>query len=220
VKDFIFENKSVNAALYFLESGHFLFRSKSGNTSTSKTLAMPDVAAAFTGKDFDSGPIPSGIKRFGTCPKGEWALLVVESRRVEISLDYSGEIKTAEVIIPDTALLGIGTEYAIFALGPDGRVYSPPFPNVNRSGGICFGSNKVLQAKMDNMEKMWRLFFESPFNNHLANNKSKKYPADVRDMLLEVQEQGISYPLSDLNLEESSIDQVLNSRLRGYLHAG
>ena len=56
---------NAEAELYFLPGGHYLFRRRSAAGVTSKFVTAPDVAAAFTGQEMDSGWLPPGVMRIG-----------------------------------------------------------------------------------------------------------------------------------------------------------
>ncbi len=219
-KDYILDNAHVAGALYFLEAGHYLLRAKQpGGVVTEKTITAPDVAAAFMGQDFDSGFLPAGILRMGTCPAGMWSAMALPAAKVAISLVGmpDGE-RVIEVKLPAMLLMGMGNKYLVYALSGDGNrksaVYSAPLPNVYRSGEVCFGGNVVPKARPENLPDVWKLFITSPFNEHLSDKKSRKHPGDVRKMLIEVAERGKVYPLNDLNLEFRNMEEMFERKLR------
>ena len=95
---------------------------------------------------------------------------------------------------------------------PHATLYHAPLPNVGSNGLICFGSNQPpTMAGEDGklagqiLEEAWRVFIQSPFNDHLKEGNSKAQPGDVRVKLMELARatdvygnQPSKYPLADL----------------------
>jgi hypothetical protein len=43
---------------------------------------------------------------------------------------------------------------------PKSKISAAPFPNLDNSGGICFGSNEMPECLLDTIEYVWRIIFE------------------------------------------------------------
>lgn len=157
------------------------------------------VAQALAGLDVDSGLLPGNVlfwqRRGGQERVGLWLppdlyLVQVERKKFEISL-------------PGLVLVGQGKSYSLFAVveagrpGPETDLYHPPCPNV--SGTVCRGSVRFPVAGAATIEQAARLFFESGFNAHLTNGKSRKYPDDILRMWRVLNRiKAEEYPLEDL----------------------
>ncbi|MCE1255783.1 MAG: prokaryotic E2 ligase family D protein, partial [Anaerolineae bacterium] len=175
---------------YFLKSGHYLLRFKDlkGNIK-SKSVIAPDVAAAFTSTEMDSGWLSTGIKRAGRNGAGEWFVYYRQPAKEQIILKFEKKSSTITLPIPATLLIGKGRDFYLFTMAGNefdinATTYRAPFPNVDiDSGKICFGSNPVPGANHSNAEKVWQLFFDAPFNGDLSQNKSVTHKEDVRVLL-------------------------------------
>jgi hypothetical protein len=117
--------------------------------------------------------------------------------------------------VPALALAGAGHTYYLWALkepfSPQARVFDPPLPNIHGGGLVCWGDNTPPNAHPRNAEKAWRLFFDSPFNSHLANGKTRRHKDDVRRLLVKLEGRA-RFPLRDLIADrgtlESNIDRL------------
>lgn len=179
----------VQAALFFLDAGHYLLRSYDGkNSTTAKFVTAADVSAAFSGQERDTGWIPAGLVRCGNCAAGPMFVYSAPAQKVDIVLN--GERLT--IPIPRTVLCGVGSVYYIWAVrsktfDPQARAYHAPFPNVysenTRPGRICWGQNTPGDALPERARKLWELFFALPFNSDLASGKSSNYRNNVCALL-------------------------------------
>lgn len=204
--DQMMDSPSVLGALYFLESGHYLLRYKRDENRpvVSKTLIAPDVAAAFTQKEADTGWIKPGIQRAGRNQSGDWYVYFHPHCYKTITLIQTKQ-ETAKITIPipATVLIGSGHAHFIFALAddvfdPSAKAYLAPFPNVDDNGSICFGDNPQQSAHHSNAGQVWDLFFEAPFNGHQTNGKSKIEKTDIRRMLIGLADFQEDYPIEDM----------------------
>jgi PRTRC genetic system protein B len=198
---------TYQAALYFLQdAGHYLFTSYEGKRKSSKFVTQADVAAAFAGQEQDTGWLTPGILRSGHNAGGDWYAYSAPAQKVQIELvDYPemGTSKTITLHIPRTLLLARQSGYALFAMRNerferDAPVYHAPFPNVHDAGKICWGTNAAPKVEAGKARQAWELFFNSPFNGHLANGKSTAYPKDVREQLAQLDGKKKNYPCADL----------------------
>jgi hypothetical protein len=205
------------ASLFFLASGHYLFRYLEDGREASKFVTSVDVAAAFSMKEIDSGWMPSGMVRCGSNANGPWFVYSVPGQKVKISLDNN---VTITVPAPRLVLVGSGSVYWLAAtttahFDADGFAYHAPFPNVYQDGKICWGTNTPPEAIPENVRKVWDLFWEAPFNADLAGKKSKAHSKDVRDQLRALAENKVhTYPKSDLismNIDiERFVEKAIN----------
>lgn len=213
----LFTNPHITGALYFTDQGHYIFKQKERNGQSSsvtcKTLREPEVCAAFTRKNTDSGWMQSGIVRIGISSLGPWYVYFSEPCCVRIHI-----LDQREFLIPLPALLMIASpkEYSLYALNiemwsqfkPKGNIYAAPFPNVRTGGSICWGKNEQPKYSPDHANDVWKAFFESPFNADLTNGKSNKYPDDVRQMLSELDLKEM-YPVDDL-VKIGTVEEAVN----------
>jgi hypothetical protein len=180
----------IRAALYFVEGGHYIFRSFEGasrvDADVAKFVRATDVAAAFSGHEEDTGWMPAGVARMGHSSSGPWFVYSAPAQKVDVILG-SGDAPV-RVPIPRTILIGIGMTYYLYAqtkshLEAWNNVFLAPFPNVYPDGRICWGRNMPPEAQAEKARNVWELFFEAPFNGDLAGQKCRSYPNDVRELL-------------------------------------
>ena len=210
-----FSSPHVDAALYFTDQGQYLFKAKQEGGCISKTLREPEVCAAFTRKGFDSGWLGNGIIRMGSNTHGKWYVYLAARTTVSVNFDNK---EGCQIPLPVTLLIAVGTTYHLFALKVgkypgaffnEAEVFEAPFPNVHpRSGLICWGNNPVPKFDVVYPGTAWVSFFSTPFNADLAENKSKKFPKDVRTMLRSLENEAV-YPVKDLVSTQMNVDQLI-----------
>jgi PRTRC genetic system protein B len=212
----------VKAALYLTDQGCYLLKAKTGNDGKDgvivKNLREADVCAAFTHSTKDSGWLPSGILRVGNTVSGPWFVYFAQRQTVKITLAQRGEFL---IPLPATILFGYSGHYHLFALAdkeisPSCLVYHAPFPNTDDKGEICWGSNPKPKVDSDKAPSIWKLFFDSPFNDHYADGKSKTYRKDVRT-LLEKTVGAAEFPVEELVSMNINIGKMINQLVRGDL---
>jgi len=137
---------------------------------------------------------------------------VVEYRPPELTGIYlEGTENPVRVPMPGMVMIRIiiGKQpiYGIFAVrerptSMDTKLYLPPLPNMHTGGKVCWGTVKRVPGnalKGVDLSQDWTLYLGSPFNNHAVQGKSKKHAKDVRLMLVEVENEGLTdYPVDDL----------------------
>lgn len=172
----------ATAGLYFLpEQGVFLYHNSRG---TFKTLNPQAVASAFRDVDFDfdSGYLPARIIRVGMYHGRNFWIAAQPAQMRAITI--LGQ-ETFNVPTPPMLLFNIGGEYSLWAfksnkaVDSDTILYHAPFPNIYQNGKICWGSNQLQDLPAQKAAQIFDLFFDSPFNTHLANGKSHANPEDV-----------------------------------------
>jgi len=193
----------AKAALFFLE-GHYQLNWRMGSVERTKFLSPAQIGRAFSTRDtFDSGWLETFVLRFAqekkthkilsVLPVGRRKIFITDPRPVnereteDESTDDS--ILEIEIPLPTLLLLGSGQSYYLWAtldktVNQKSKICAAPFPNLDSSGGICFGRNTAPECRLDTIEKVWRLILESPFNNHQAANRCRTHEDDARKLLL------------------------------------
>ncbi|MBA4121559.1 MAG: hypothetical protein H0X72_03740 [Acidobacteria bacterium] len=193
----------ARAALFFLE-GHYQLNWRMGSVERTRILSPAQIGRAFSTRDtFDSGWLETFVLRFAqekkthkilsVLPVGRRKIFITDPRPVnereteDESTDDS--ILEIEIPLPTLLLLGSGQSYYLWAtldktVNQKSKICAAPFPNLDSSGGICFGRNTAPECRLDTIEKVWRLILESPFNNHQAANRCRTHEDDARKLLL------------------------------------
>jgi hypothetical protein len=202
------------AALYFLDSGDYLFKEYDGKQGMTKFVTSADVAAAFAHHEIDLGWLPAGVARCGYNAQGAWYVYSAPMQKVQVILGDESLI----VPIPRTVMLGIGRTYYLLAqkgwyFYPQGEAFHAPFPNVHPNGKVCWGQNTPPEAKPEEARRVWELFFKTPFNGDLAAHKSMRNQQDVRITLREAST-GKHYPGGDLISMKEKTDCLIERALR------
>jgi hypothetical protein len=207
-------------------AGQYHVKMQDQNGSVYEKIVSPAaVREAFTNEVIDSGWLPQEVRRYGICRFGEWFLAFLPPARYEIPLESDEEGAERGVVkiiapLPGLIFFGCLTKYFVWAVkteafDPKAEVYHAPLPNVGMDspkeppGLICYGYHQPLKCRAATFMKAWQLFMETPFNNHTADGKSRKFPEDVRLMLRELAAQvegavgidhagSIVYPVDDL----------------------
>lgn len=136
--------------------------------------------------------------------------VVVEYRPPEvIGLFLDGSEKVLRVPLPGMVMkrsvTGLTVNYQIYAVKQrpqrdDEPMFMAPLPNVSHNG-TCWGTvTRPADVSGVSLAEDWRVFLGSPFGNHSVEGKSKKFPKDIRQMLLKLdgQKRKSPYPESDL----------------------
>lgn len=210
----------VTAGIYFTNFGHYLFAEKDGKELQVKWLAQPDVARAFSGVDLDSGWISPDIIRTGIGVLGAWYVIFKPAGRVKAIIQKTKGKTVVNMPAPALVMMGNGRNYYIWAMtgkdfDPEAKAMQAPFPNVNSDGHICFGSNVVPPASIDAAGKVWKLFWDAPFNHDQDNGKSRKYSDDITKLLVTLD--GVEeYPVDDMvpDGRGRTINQVIEDVLK------
>ena len=208
----------IDAALYFLD-GQYLFKSFAENSTRAKFVTAKDVAAAFDGREEDTGWLAPGVVRCGHNAGGDWYVYSTPPQTVLINLDDGEEISTIQIPIPRLVMLANGGLFYLWALAdkaftPEATAYKAPFPNVHENGRICWGTNTAPKISLAKAREPWKLFFETPFNAHLVNGKSQAFTNDVRRALRGLADRKVRrYPADDLITECSKIGRLIEMRI-------
>ena len=95
------------------------------------------------------------------------------------------------------------------------ELFVAPFPNVNAQGNICWGTVRQVREQESSaaLTHDWAVLLGSPFGDHSCSNKSKKFPRDIRQHWIALeQHQARRYPLSDLISAKTTLAQVLGEK--------
>jgi hypothetical protein len=149
---------------------------------------------------------------------------VVEYRPPQKTGLYLDESDTAlRVPLPGLLLIRFTTEdknpqYGVYAVKKrpvalDVPLFHAPLPNVFSSGSICWGTvQQVAETALNGtvLAQDWAVLLGSRFNDHGVSGKSKAHPADIRQMLIALEDRKARvYPKSDLLPAKKTLAQVL-----------
>lgn len=222
--------KDASGALYFLP-GQYLFKQiDEGGREMTKALSSGQISRAFRDFRADTGWFERRVLRYCEKPEGN-AFLSFEPaalRRIFVEID-DGEIKKLKLPLPALVLLGKGTDYFLWSakakrkITPDTALAVAPLPNVGGefSGKVCFGKNDVPEARAENIDTVWDLIFDTPFNRDHQTQKCKSYPDDVRKLLFSLSENNRkSFPSSELIESTTTIanvwERIVEEKFGGY----
>ncbi|MFB2917110.1 MULTISPECIES: hypothetical protein [Aerosakkonema] len=196
--------KDILASLYILE-GQYLLRYHQDDQIFTKFISSEAVRNAFSQLPVDSGFFPNGIVRWGSTTKGTFIVkFIPPSSNNQLSFTGDSQNQILSIPLPGLVLMGIGRQYFLWAVktklfDPNAKGFHAPLPNINTSGGICFGNNPIPDASSESIEFVWELFGRSPFNGDSVAGKSKTFRSDIRKQLNYLHKyQKRSYPLRDL----------------------
>ncbi len=221
----LFRSSHVTAALYFTDQGHYLFKYKemkawqdspADNHTISKSIREPEVAAAFSHIGSDSGYLQDGVIRVGNNSQGSWFVLVNKPAKYTIEIIGKGKMT---IPVPLLVLIGAKGLFNIYALAtkdfsPDAVAFHAPFPNVNSTGWICWGTgNKLPKVAANKANEVIDLFLKSPFNYDLKNGKSKSCSDDITKKypLITNKDQ---YPVKDMVSMNRSIGRIIDEHIQ------
>ncbi len=204
------------AALYFLP-GQYLFKLFDDANESAKALSSEQVALAFRDFRTDTGWLDRRILRYRESPDGN-AFLSYEPARIRsifVERD-NGKVEKLTLPLPTLILLGKGKDYFLWAATGRGvtaktKLAVAPFPNVSAGiqGKICFGHNEVPECRADNLDAVWNLIFNAPFNRDQANGKCQSEPADVRKLLFQLShEKPKKFSTSELLVSNATVGEA------------
>lgn len=229
-QNFLAPPAEAKAALYFLD-GNYQLSYRDGIVEKTKFLTPAQIGKAFAVKDvFDSGWIEQSVLRFAllakkrhkilsVLPSGKRKILITDPRSAderEMSNETTREtVLELEVPLPTLLLLGIGRQYYLWAtlektITPASKICAAPFPNLDKSGGICFGGNFAPECRLETIESVWQMIFDSPFNNHQMQNRTLSHKEDARKFLLEISGKK-TFPKNALIKTEYSVNDLWHS---------
>lgn len=192
------------AALYWLDSGHYLFRlpkkTAAGIIWRAKFVSAQDVVSAFSGSEIDTGWLAPGVVRCGHSQAGPWYVYSAPPQKALIQLDDAAP--RMEIPLPRTVMLAIGRGYYLWALmtkrfDPRADACHAPLPNIHSNGSVCWGQLNPPAVDARQARRAWELIVCSVFTDHLVDGKSRAQTNDIRLMLKQVQGRS-TYPVDDL----------------------
>jgi PRTRC genetic system protein B len=204
-------------ALYFLP-GQYLFKRNENGREITKALSSEQIARAFRDYETDTGWLTTRrILRYREEPEGNYFLSYEPAGRRTIFVQTQNhETQEITLPLPTLILFGCKSEFYLWAtksrqVTEKTRLFSAPLPNLGGSGEgkICFGSNEAPEVKAENIDRVWNLIFDTPFNRDQANNKCRSEPNDVRRLLFNVAKTDKkTFPASELLAADTTVGQV------------
>lgn len=170
-----------------------------------------DAAAALAGINIGSPLLPDGCLFWQRADGGERLAIYAPPQAWPVHVSAGPERETLIVSMPSLIWIGQGAKYSLYAVkgterpAADTKLFKAPCPNV--SDNICRGNVTFPAAAADTIWPALRLFFESDFNNHLSDGKSRKHPAGVLEMWRELA--GGPWPEDDLIGAEVTLGEVM-----------
>jgi PRTRC genetic system protein B len=207
-------------ALYFLP-GQYLFKRIESGRESAKALSSEQISLAFREFRTDSGWLTRRILRYREEPEGNFVLSYEPAGIRTIFVENrNGEVVETKLPLPTLILLGKGNEYYLWAAKDRRRVTIKtklaiaPLPNIggDLSGKICFGKNEVPEAKIDGIDEIWNLIFNTPFNADHSANKCRSEPKDARNLLASLaKKKAKTFPASELLESNTTIEDMWQS---------
>jgi len=203
-------------ALYFLP-GQYLFKRIEGEKETAKALSSQQIARAFRDYRIDTGWISRKILRYREEPEGNYILSFEPAGMRTIFVETEGgEVVEMTIPLPTLILFGRRNEFYLWAakgknVNSKTKLAVAPLPNIggNSSGKICFGSNEVPEAKIENLDLIWNLIFNAPFNSDHSTQKCQSEPKDVRHLLVALAKKPVKrFPNSELLEINATIEDL------------
>lgn len=180
-------------ALYFLP-GQYLFKRFEAGRETAKALSSEQIAFAFRDYRADSGWITRRLLRYREEPEGNY-ILSIETAGPKTIFIESDDGETAEIMLhlPTLILFGHRSDFYLWAaksktVNTKTKLCVAPLPNIggNSNGKICFGSNEIPVARIETLDTIWNLIFNTPFNRDHSSSKCQSEPEDVRRLLVDL----------------------------------
>ncbi len=193
-------------ALFFLP-GQYLFKQFQAGRETTKALSSEQIARAFRDYRVDSGWITRKILRYREEADGNYILSYEPAGIRTIYVESAvGEVCEITIPLPTLILYGHRNDFYLWAtksktVNPNSKLFAAPLPNIggNANGKICFGSNEVPEAKVENLDAVWKLIFQTPFNGDHSANKCRSSREDVRQFLFALSKKNAKrFPNSEL----------------------
>jgi PRTRC genetic system protein B len=194
------EYASLQMRLDLYEDVILATRYEAGTPGATYAVDPDDLALALADLSLSSKFLPPNCLFWGKSGGAERLAVYLPPQVWPVSVQ--GEKETWRVPLPGLVFEGKGTNYRIYAVKrrpdtPAEPLYLAPVPNM--SGSICTGNAPFPVAGAGTIMPAVAAFFESGFNTHLSNGKSRKHPTGVLAMWRELREAGAeAYPPDDL----------------------
>lgn len=166
----------------------------------------PEALAQALGKlPTTTGLLPAGMIGNGLKDGQPFYVQYIAPRAVGLQILEGQVDRVVRIQTPPLIWAAWKSDYRIWAvqdtktIALDTPLFRAPFPNThNGNGGICWGSARPAAAAAGTLAKAFKLFLEeSLFNDHLAGDKSKQFPANVLRRYDDLDEKA-PYPVADL----------------------
>jgi PRTRC genetic system protein B len=187
-----------------------------GSPSPPFVVDPEELASRLAGLDLSSGMLPRNCL-FWQKQNGQERLAVYVPPQVW-GVQVAG-LGSLCVPMPGLIFVGHGLEYNIYAVKGHGNGWTPkpneglfvaPVPNVWGAQGVCQGNVPFPEASTGTIWQAIGLFFESGFNNHLANGKSQKYGNNILRMWRVLDRaKAVKYPEADLIATHRTVRSLL-----------
>jgi PRTRC genetic system protein B len=203
-------------AIYILP-GQYLFKRIEEGQEKVKALSSGQIALAFREVENDSGWLNRRILRFRESPEGSYILSYQPAGVSSIFIqNKAGEVSEIRLPLPTLVLFGNGDEFYVWAakkrvVRSDTKLSIAPLPNIggDLNGKICFGKTEVPPANISEIDAVWNLFWNTPFNGDSSNSKCKSEPKDVRKLLFRLSEQKAKrFPASELIESDTTVEDL------------
>lgn len=176
-----------------------------GQPPTSFVVDPDDLATRLGQLDRSSPILPQGCLFWHMVNGQEYLAVWVPPKVWQVRVNVGSKDEAYTIPMPGLVFAGRGKRYQLYAVKGKGfpdrdtTLYRPPVPNV--SNGVCAGNVPFPVASTKTIWQAVELFFDSYFNDHLDNAKSKRFPHGILAMwaLLD-QAKGKTYPQSDLEV--------------------
>jgi hypothetical protein len=183
--------------------GQFVLVEKEENKTSHKFISPEAVEKAFTAKTVSSGWLSPNTLWWGKTPNGEGIIQFYPPQKYSITIQLLEGNKTITVPMPGFIFAGNYSSYYLWVI--KGKIfkqycqlYKAPLPNIwHDSNRICFGKNIPPTCNPDSINKAWQLFWNSPFNQDLSQNKCRSHPHNVCNLLISLQG-AKSFPVKEL----------------------
>ena len=180
----------------------------------------PEALATALGKlPTTTGLLPGGTIGTGVKDGSPFFVQYIRPHAIALPVDEAGKEKVYRFQAPPLIWAAWKDDYRIWAVTATESIqqhevlYKAPFPNCYDTGAICWGSARPKPATPATMGETLKLFLEeSRFNAHVANDKSKRQPANVLRLYATLKPDK-PYPLQDL--VPSSASRSLSMVLQG-----
>ncbi len=203
-------------ALYFLP-GQYLFKRFEDGRESAKALSSEQISRAFQEFKTDTGWLTRRILRYREEPEGNFTLSYEPAgiRTIFVEIE-GGKVEEISLPLPTLILFGHCQEFYLWAakgrqVTAKTQLAIAPLPNIggNMSGKICFGRNEVPEARIETVDTVWNLIFNTPFNRDQATQKCRSESADVRKLLLNLAKREVKrFPAKELIESTTTIEDV------------
>ncbi len=203
-------------ALYFLP-GQYLFKRIENGRESAKALSSEQISRAFREYKTDTGWLSRRILRCREEPEGNYILSFEPAGMRTIFVEtQSGKVLEISLPLPTLILFGHAREFYLWAaktrqVTAKTRLAIAPLPNIGGQGNgkICFGRNEVPEARIETVDTVWNLIFNTPFNGDQSTQKCRTQSRDVRKLLLDLAKKKVRrFPTKELIESTTTIEDV------------